>query len=446
MCQEKYRNVLQLPAEPIEPGLSHALTNRSALVSAAESALNARKSGSRRRRLWDLSDHAHCPVVGVCLPMSHVRRLVIKVHGPSRQGLDDYDCHCTAVTESKQRTPLAELMQRELDQRCALAIREAAHIKCEDELVRWWRAKVDGPDLARVFWVTLTHPCCSDAVEYKVLGHVHMLQHQVGTLCRVERSQFESLLKENEILGRHLASAQDRVTHLTRDGASRAEALERDALRLRAELMSRDTEIASLREQVVGWQACDPDLPTRKALARRQGDLMSENQALRKDMLKQGEEIARLQARVHQLSNQPASTDSERSVEPVAPPTPVDLSNRAILCVGGRPAIVPIYRDLIEQEGGRFLHHDGGEENSASQLDATLAAADLVICQTGCVSHNAYWRVKDHCKRTGKQCVFVDTPSRSALSRALTDVAQALAQQAGHHQETVRSAHETHRG
>jgi hypothetical protein len=48
-----------------------------------------------------------------------------------------------------------------------------------------------------------------------------------------------------------------------------------------------------------------------------------------------------------------------------------------------------------------------------------LDSADLVICQTGCISHDAYWRVKDHCKRTGKRCVFVEKPSRAGLQRAL---------------------------
>jgi hypothetical protein len=76
-------------------------------------------------------------------------------------------------------------------------------------------------------------------------------------------------------------------------------------------------------------------------------------------------------------------------------------------------------RHWAERTGGRFLHHDGGEEDKVAQLDATLDAADLVICQTGCVSHDAYWRVKDHCKRTGKRCLFVDNPSRAALERAL---------------------------
>lgn len=96
-----------------------------------------------------------------------------------------------------------------------------------------------------------------------------------------------------------------------------------------------------------------------------------------------------------------------------------ELRDKSVLCVGGRTASVPTYRQLVEYTGGRFSHHDGGEEDSASQLEASLAAADLVICQTGCISHGAYWRVKDHCKRTGKRCVFVDRPSASSLARCL---------------------------
>ena len=43
------------------------------------------------------------------------------------------------------------------------------------------------------------------------------------------------------------------------------------------------------------------------------------------------------------------------------------------MCVGGRPASVPLYRHIVERSGGRFLHHDGGEEESVGKLEATLA-------------------------------------------------------------------------
>jgi hypothetical protein len=97
----------------------------------------------------------------------------------------------------------------------------------------------------------------------------------------------------------------------------------------------------------------------------------------------------------------------------------VQLQQKSILCVGGRVGNVASYRDAVERVGGRFAHHDGGLEDNQHLLDASLAAADMVICQTGCISHNAYWRVKDFCKRTGKQCVFVENPSVSSLTRGL---------------------------
>ena len=87
--------------------------------------------------------------------------------------------------------------------------------------------------------------------------------------------------------------------------------------------------------------------------------------------------------------------------------------------MGGRSGSIASYRDVVERVGVRFAHHDGGLEDSQSILDSSLAAADLVICQTGCISHNAYWKVKDFCKRTGKRCVFVENPSASSLVRGL---------------------------
>lgn len=73
---------------------------------------------------------------------------------------------------------------------------------------------------------------------------------------------------------------------------------------------------------------------------------------------------------------------------------------------GGDGNTAGLARQLVESAGGRFLTHEGEE----AALEASLRAADLVICQTGCISHDAYWRVRDHCKRTGKQCVLVDSP------------------------------------
>ncbi|MBF5005635.1 DUF2325 domain-containing protein [Diaphorobacter caeni] len=54
---------------------------------------------------------------------------------------------------------------------------------------------------------------------------------------------------------------------------------------------------------------------------------------------------------------------------------------------------------------------------AAARLESSLHAADLVICQTGCVSHDSFWRVEDHCKRTGKACVLIERPEALRIVR-----------------------------
>ncbi len=400
------------PAEPtaLPPGLALAPE------------LPAPTTGSRRRRLWELSEHAHCPVIGVCLPMATVRKLTTRLW-PHRASADDHELHGLAVGESRRRGTLAEAIQKDLDQRHALAIRRAAKLKSTPELWDWWQAAVAGPRLGEALWVTITHPRCDAHIEHKALGMVHMLQHQVGVACRVDQARYEALLAENAALSRHLAQAQDRFSRQAREAGRQLEVQEAALVRARADLLSRDTMIQQLQDEHAQLRQAAPDLPDRLSLQQARQRLHEQLQDLRRQAQQLAQEAERQRLRADAAERRLALATANASPTP-GPTLPTEapprlLAHRSVLCVGGRPASVPLYRHLVERTGGRFLHHDGGEEDNAAQLDANLSAADLVICQTGCVSHNAYWRVKAHCKRHGKRCVFVDTPSQSALTRAL---------------------------
>ena len=380
-------------------------------------------TGSRRRRLWELGSHAHCPVIGVCLPIAALRRITDKVNGGTTIATD-YELHCGVIAESRSRTRLAEAVQKALDRRYALPLRQAARCKDADALAQWW-TEAAAQDLGGALWATLSHARCTEALEHRVLGEVHMLQHQVGMATRADLARFEALIDENAVLARQLAEAQQRSTRLAAEQARRRDALEAEQVRLRAELITRDTALAELRERLQALQQAAPDLPERLALANEQRAQAERILALQRALAQAREEAERQRRRAEDLLAEAAEPAGANTDAPAAGAdgraehAPPVLNDRAVLCVGGRSASVPAYRQVIERTGGRFLHHDGGEEDKVAQLDATLAAADLVICQTGCVSHDAYWRVKDHCKRTGKRCLFVDNPSRAALERAL---------------------------
>ncbi len=428
---------MNLPADPAPPTGLEAWTfgrhDRCCAIVPLQAAAAA--TGSRRRRLWELGAQAHCPVIGVCLPLAALRRLARKVLGGEPTS-DDYELHCGMVADCKHRTLMAEAVQRELDRCFLLPLRRAAAIKTENGLAAWWQEQSASKDLPGALWATLTHARCTATLEHDVLGQVHMLQHQVGMATRVELARFDSLVDENAVLARELAATQQRSTRQAQDHAQRVEALQSELVRARGQAMAAQSVAEGLRQDLQALRETVPHLGSRQALAERNSQ-HEERMAVMLRALQQARgEIERLRGQL-EAANEPVeavdraavpghrATQATEAPEVTAVGRGTPLADQAVLCVGGRTASVPLYRRLVEDQGARFLHHDGGEEHSAGQLESTLAAADLVICQAGCVSHNAYWRVKDHCKRTGKRCVFVETPSRAALERALADVVQA---------------------
>ena len=372
---------------------------------------------SRRRRVWELSHACHCPLVGVGLPLNGLRKLVEKVTG-GKVLHDDYDIHVGSVSECALRTPVAEAIQKELERRYVQHVQRFRAAKTTEQVEALWTAAVTAGDVAGAFWAGLSHPRCTPSLEEKMCRDIHMVQHQAGACARADINKFNTVVADNARLERETARLQERCNALAQE--KQAESERQDALFMaaRTTLIAKDGEIAGLRAELARLQTAVPELETRERLAERVAQMELREQSLRA-------QLSELKAARPVIAITPVApaADTTQDTPQAAAPTPVRLENRAVLCVGGRSSSIPIYRTMIERVGAQFAHHDGGLEDSSSQLDASLAAADLVICQTGCISHSAYWRVKDHCKRHGKRCVFVDNPSMSSLVRGLQEAA-----------------------
>ena len=63
-------------------------------------------------------------------------------------------------------------------------------------------------------------------------------------------------------------------------------------------------------------------------------------------------------------------------------------------------------------------------------LESSLADANLVLCQVGCLSHGAYWRdAHDQCRRSGQTCVLVESDSvLTAARQTFVSSEQSMAQ------------------
>lgn len=220
-------------------------------------------------------------------------------------------------------------------------------------------------------------------------------------MSKSRNSNFDNIAREHSVLLNEYGRVQSRCSELVARQVDQIEALRVDMarkdaeiMRLRAEVIARDTELAYVREDLATLETSIPGLPTRMSLARRVESLTEHIQSLMRERLG-WQWLAR--------PERAAASDAH-------PVIPADLRQKSVLCIGQDESGTSVAQMEIERAGGYFLHHDGVDGEDEAALEASLVAADLVICQTGCVSHNAYWRIQDHCKRTGKQCVLVNQP------------------------------------
>ncbi|MEO8119504.1 MAG: DUF2325 domain-containing protein [Rhodoferax sp.] len=384
----------------------------------------APSTGSRRRRLWELAHQCHCPVIGVCLPLDNLRRLVSKALG-GRALADDYEVHVGAVAECGHRSRLSELLQHELEQRYARRVQQFRSAKTTEAVVQLWKEAVAQGDVTGAFWAALTHPRCDIVLQEVLCRDMHMLQHQAGTSVRVDIARFNALAEANAGLTRELDRAQERNTRFMADKASDMERLSAQLLQARADNFAKDSSLAFLNADMTALKASIPGFESGLRLHKKIDQMtarQTELEAHISDLRQKLASATKLLEAVNEASSHQAEMDAAEPAQTHTASITVYLHQKTVLCVGGRSGNVASYRDLIERVGGRFAHHDGGLEDNHNVLHASLAAADLVICQTGCISHNAYWKVKDFCKRTGKRCVFVENPSTSSLARGLEQI------------------------
>ncbi len=378
----------------------------------------------RRRKLWELPHAYHCALIGTCLPVPEMRKLAPH-SGYDVSKMTDYSLHTVVVGYCEERSALTEAIGRFLDKRHAQAIARLAPAKSVAQVAFAWReALAAGEDIPGALWAAWTHPATDDELGREIHGDIHMLSHQVGTRLRADLRQLEQSRREAQALRQELgalqrSAADERRNHAAELAALRAEldqnrqraahaaALERElaaAARERkdhAALQQRATMLAARAEALDEWNSAN---------ARRAAQLEIELQQARMA-------LAAAQATPTAIGGAP---ECGRDCPPGPP-----LEGRCVLCVGGRSGLVDGYRKLVEQRGGRFLHHDGGQEVNLHRIDAAIASADAVVCQTACVSHAAYWRLKDACKKQGKPCVFVQSPGVGSFARSLAALSKA---------------------
>lgn len=402
------------------------------------------KSRSLRLKLWELDHKCHCPLVGVCFDLAEIRKHVARLIRLPHH-ITDFEIHVIAVRECAKRTPLSVLLHKELDRRFNLDIQQAKQAKTEAQLMQHWRVAVEHGAIAGALWAICTHPLSTETMRHQIYGQVHMLQHQVGAHQRAEQRMARLLREENGVLGREIGVLQERVTQYKDERDREHQELKQSLYDTTLERRKLERQLQEARDDIAllrGGSRIEPANAAQKIAAMLERTQTSEDKAQA-----MAEQVKTLQAQLSDVSRDLQLMESTLSKTLKEQQTQIpgciedcdqcNLSNVEcltlkgyhVLCVGGLNQITPQYRRVVENLGGTFTHHDGGVEEKIGRLDAAIAAADAVICQTGFVSHNAYWRVKENCKKTGKPCAFVPKPGLSGFIRSLEEITQTTSPQ-----------------
>lgn len=391
-----------------------------------------------RTKLWDLGEKHLCPVVGTCVPMAELVRFA-KRYRFDADPHNEFAMHVEAVCYAKTRNAIAEALQRHLDHKYAQVLARFNRLRGDDEVLAAWKACLARGEVAGPLWAAYTHKAASELTRHRIYEDIHMLSHQVGAgqaadarrLAHLEREQADlksQLDAERAQQQRNLARLQACSADLEHISAER-NALAAEAAGLRARLARHDSaaritelerEAQRLRQanaQMAGAMQRVWDLDRALRAAREE----AENVARERDAASEA------CAALERLLSPATAMQGDAQDETQNPATACDDcesagSARCVLCVGGRTSLVTQYRELAGRAGIRLVHHDGGQEESLSRLPELIHGADAVVCPTDCVSHSAYYHLKNQCKRIGKPVLFFKGASVSSFALAMSRV------------------------
>ena len=379
----------------------------------------------RRSRIWELAETLHCSIIGTCLSNAELRHALARLGVNGIEAADDHELHVVGVMLAGHRDAGAKLLQRALDRRHAIAIKQYAKARDEDALRQLWDASMRSGDIPGAYWALLSHAAATEAIVKKAFQDVHMLSHLVGAANRADIRRLRQLEEEKGALTEKLYRQQQQL----RDGFTSRDETIRQLNKLLADHHSAGEPAANpadCREED-GARRVIADLnrklgqeTTRRERLEQRLNAMSDGmrtleasfQAVQGERDALRREIESLEGHIAGLL-QPATGDGEAAL---------DLSNRTILYVGGRPNQIPQLKALVERTGARFLHHDGGIEHSSSLLPGLISRADVLLFPIDCISHDAVATLKRLCRQLEKPYLPLRAASLATLASSLPGI------------------------
>ena len=376
-----------------------------------------------RRKLWEIDGRFHCPVIGTCLSIEDLEKVVRQSGISLKTRPSDYELHGSLVHMSDKRCRASKNLHKLLEKRYARHIQRITRLEEEaDLLAEWNRAKLSG-DVPGVFWALVTHPAVEGDLAERLYGENHMLSHISGRSHRAALGRIPALERRVEELEGALSKTRTRHLETVAERDTRIRELEQQLEQVR--MVSRQGRLPPVATAGSGGSESDLARERRRAdwlegrvatQAQRLDECTMETEALKEVLAETREDLERAENGLKALMDRFSGEEAGEAKLP-------DLAGRHIVYVGGRHSLTPHLRSLAQAASGRFTHHDGGVEDNRAGLERLVTKADVVFCPVDCISHDACLRVKRCCKQGSAAFVPLRASSVSSFLAGLHRVA-----------------------
>ena len=386
----------------------------------------------KRTKLWDFPNQMYCGIIGTCFELPELRKICKRMKIRLNNASSDYDLHIGFVSAITDNRLIAKQLQRLLESKYKVTIRKFLKAKDKSALQKLWQEAQQSTDISAAYWACITHPYCDNEILMKVTGDIHMLSHLAGNSRRNDLKKI-SLLKKIRIVltseieklkKNHLSQTQnlaEKLTFqkeklqalklqntklaselliLTHTQVNNFKQIEKQKQRLEIKTTKQENKIAALKKYANNWKNLVITVEDKNAHLKKELWHYHKNEIILKK---------------NQINTQ-ASCNQSHCIGKVQK----DLCGRCILYVGGYVANYQRIKEVIKNNQGKILFHDGGHENNETQLSALLPKADIVMIPIEKVSHHAALKVKRYCKTNNTQVMFLRSASVSSVITTLT--------------------------
>lgn len=386
----------------------------------------------QRTKLWELDHNYHCAVIGTCLTLDEVKKL-LRSFLISVENTNSYDIHTAIVTIISYNDYRSKKVQSYLNKKFKAALHKTKKMNAA-ELIQEWKRVVNSGELIATFWAVIAHPCTDEKMKRDFYGDIHMQSHMSGASHRVDIRRLDQLENERKKVDSNALVQQEKFKKIQAENLRLKQENQRHDEK-KSDFNNRIMALTNANEQLtiingveeierlniqisrlkhkVDFQANEMETHEECQIKMRESFTSLEHQVEKgeQSITEYKNEIEHLQYVLNQNKSEDKCIFKKQG-----------LCGQCVLYVGGKANLIPHYRELIEAKSGIFLYHDGGIEKNTQDLSQSLNRADLVIFPSDCISHDAYWKIKTVCKKQQKPYEYLNSPGLHSLSKALDSV------------------------